>query len=70
MFIILLTKKSPHLIKIFVSAKLPLNAKKKKLISKKNNYNSNDNDNINFDNDNSNNGKNAITIIIITTLFQ
>ena len=69
MLIILLTQKSPHLIKIFVSAKLPLNAKKKP-ISKKNNYNSNDNDNITFDNDNSDNGKNAITIIIITTLFQ
>ena len=69
MFIILLTQKSPHLIKIFVSAKLPLNAKKK-LISKKNNYKSNDDDNINIDNSNSNNGKNAITIIIITTLFQ
>ena len=57
------------MIKIFVSAKLPLNAKKK-LISKKNNYKSNDDDNINIDNDNSNNGKNAITNIIITTLFQ
>ena len=65
---ILLIKKSPHLITIFVSAKLRLNAKK--IITKKNNYNSNDDDNINNDNDNSNNGKNAITIIIVTALFQ
>ena len=65
----LLIQKSPHLITIFVSAKLRLNAKKK-LITKKNNYNSNDDDNINNDNDNSNNGKNAITIIIVTALFQ
>ena len=63
MFIILLTQKSPHLIKIFVSAKLPLNAKKK-LISKKNNYNSNDNDNINFDNDNSNNLKMLLLLLL------
>ena len=63
MLIILLTQKSPHLIKIFVSAKLPLNAKKKP-ISKKNNYNSNDNDNINFDNDNSNNGKMLLLLLL------
>ena len=66
---ILLIQKSPHSITIFASAKLRFNTKKK-LIKKKNDYNSNDDDNIDNDNDNSNNGKNAITIIIVTTLFQ
>ena len=67
MVIILLTQKSPHLITIFVSAKLRLNAKKN-LLLKKNNYNSNDDDNINNDNDNSNNGKMVLLLLILLLL--
>ena len=66
MLIMLLIQKSPHLIMIFVSAKLRLNSKKK-LITKKNNYNRNNVDNIGNDN-NTNNDKNIIIIIITTSL--
>ena len=71
MLIMLLIQKSPHLIMIFVSAKLRLNSEKKKLITKKNNYNRNNDDNIGND-DNTNNDKNIIIIIIIiiTTSLQ